>query len=45
MSFVSDRERLIRFYKRLGFRAQAVYENYYGVGQDAQRMVWMKPST
>ena len=34
------RKKLIRFYQGHGFKTDSVYENYYGIGRDALRLVW-----
>jgi ribosomal protein S18 acetylase RimI-like enzyme len=36
----AKRKKLIHFYYRLGFQKEAVYENYYGIGHDALRLIW-----
>jgi ribosomal protein S18 acetylase RimI-like enzyme len=34
------KKKLVGFYARLGFRQETVFENYYGIGDDALRMAW-----
>lgn len=31
---------LLRFYKEMGFQQEAIFENYYGIDEDAVRFVW-----
>ena len=34
------KKKLVSFYTHLGFRQETVFENYYGIGEDALRMAW-----
>jgi ribosomal protein S18 acetylase RimI-like enzyme len=36
------KRKLVGFYTRLGFRVEAVFENYYDIGEDALRMTWTR---
>lgn len=37
-------QKTVRFYRRMGFAEDAVFENYYDVGVDALRMSWTRPA-
>ncbi|MEW6745660.1 MAG: GNAT family N-acetyltransferase [Planctomycetota bacterium] len=38
----ANNKKALQLYRRLGFEQEAVFENYYDVGQDGLRLVWRK---